>query len=115
MSYSIDATIEELSDQYYTSIVVTFSEETSWMALGLITGIQISRIKAFVILGLSSRITLSMDEISIQLSDRRITKHLTHDMYEAITCCFFDKAFNIYPHPHVDIEFNDLGITFQWP
>lgn len=114
MSYSIDATIEKMSDRSCDSMIVTFPEETVWKLLGFITGLQVHRMKAFVIRGASAEITVSSDAISIQLPDRRIEKRLTQDMYESFVCCCFDKAFDVYPEPHVDLEFDDLDVTFGW-
>ena len=116
MSIQISAVLDELNDENYRCVMVSFPKDNVIQILGQFVGLHTDRFRTLEIRDKNAELIISKGKMKIEYSGRGFTAEtkLTQDALDLIMGCCYDQAFSMYDAPHVDFEFEDFDLTIGW-
>lgn len=116
MSIQISAVLEELNEEKYRCVMVSFPKDNVFQILGQFAGMHTDRFRTLEIRDQNAELIISKGKMKIEYSGRgfHVQTRLTQDVLDLILGCCYDQAFAMYDAPHVDFEFEDFDLTIGW-
>jgi len=116
MSIQISAVLDELNDENYRCVMVSFPKDNVFQILGQFVGLCIGRTKTLEIRDKDAKLIITKGEMKIMYLGRAFSAEtkLTQDALNVMLGCCYDQAFTMYDAPHVDFEFENFDLTLGW-